>query len=232
MKLNLSGELIPSDWAAMYREFGYTSGFYCAADIRQAVADLPDGEDLVLEINSIGGDVLGANEIYALLESCTHPTKAIVQSMAASAASYFIMACDHIAMHLPAQLMIHRASTCALGNRQDLEQAQQMLDTTDNAILDVYCRKCGDKASREALAEMMANETYINATDALNLGLIDSIVGAEDDAPTSGLLVASVFSNTVRAMRTLPDIQTLIQTKNAEVDRLRQELEAEKMKFD
>lgn len=220
MKMNLSGELIASDWAEMYRKFGYTSGFYCADDIRQAIADLSDGEELILEINSIGGDVFGANEIYAMLEDCTHPTKAIVKSMAASAASYFIMACDHISMHLPAQLMIHRASTFACGTTADLQQARQMLDTTDSAILDVYCRKCGSKTSREDLEAMMAAETYINATDALEYGLIDSIVGADEDAPTGGLLV-----------RTLPDIQTLIQANNAENAKLRQELDAEKNKF-
>lgn len=231
MKMNLSGELIANEWAAMYRKYGYTSGFYCADDVRQAIADLPDGEELILEINSIGGDVFGANEIYAILEDCTHPTKAIVQSMAASAASYFIMACDHISMHLPAQLMIHRASTFACGTTADLQQAQQMLDATDGAILDVYCRKCGSKTSREILEAMMAAETYITATDALKYGLIDSIVGADEGAPTGELLVASVFNNTVRAMRTLPDIQALIQANNAEIAQFRLELDNEKNKF-
>lgn len=231
MNMNLSGELIPSEWADLYRNHGYTSGFYCAADIRNAIADLPDGEELILEINSIGGDVYGANEIYALLENCTHPTKAIIQSMAASAASYFIMACDHISMHLPAQLMIHRASCFACGNTGDLQQARQMLETTDSAILDVYCRKCGEKTSREDLEAMMAEETYINATDALKYGLIDSIVGAETDNSANGLVVASVFNNTVLAMRTLPSIDMLMQADKNEVAQLRKELETEKNKF-
>lgn len=231
MNMNLSGELIPSEWADLYRKYGYTNGFYCAEDIRKAIANLSDGEELTLEINSIGGDVYGANEIYALLEDCKHPTKAIIQSMAASAASFFIMACDHIAMHLPAQLMIHRASCFACGNTGDLQQAQQMLETTDSAILDVYCRKCGKKTSREDLAVMMAEETYINATDALKYGLIDSIVGAEAETSTNKLLVASVFSNTVLAMRTLPSINTLMQADHDEVARLRKELETEKNKF-
>lgn len=231
MKLNLSGELFPNDWAALYREFGYTDGFYCAEDIRQAIAGLSDGEDLTITVNSIGGDVCGGNEIYALLESCDHPTHAVIESLAASAASYFIMACDRISMHLPAQLMIHRASVGVRGNTADLRQAQQMLDSTDNAILDVYCRKCGEKTGRDELAEMMANETYINATDALKLGLIDSIVGADAPTPNGEVMVASAFNNTVRAMRTLPDIKTLMETKQAEVARLRLELESEKTKF-
>lgn len=230
MKLNLSGELIPSDWAEIYRKYGYSSGFYCADDVRDAINNLDAEEELVLEVNSIGGSVFGGNEIYALLEGCNNPTRAVVQSMAASAASYMIMACDRIEIHLPAQLMIHRASTVAWGNSEDLQQAQQMLDVTDASILDTYCRRCGDRITRAELAAMMENETYIGSYDALRYGLVDSIVGVEKDNQT-GLLVASTFNNTVKAMRTLPDIQELMQADKNESDRLRQELENEKNKF-
>jgi ATP-dependent protease ClpP protease subunit len=230
MKLNLSGELIPSDWAEIYRRWGYASGFYCPDDVRNAINNLEPGEELLLEVNSIGGSVFGGNEIYALLEGCPNPTRAVIQSMAASAASYMIMPCNRIEIHLPAQLMIHRASTYAWGNSEDLQQAQQMLDVTDEAILNTYCRRCGDRVSREELASMMENETYIGAADALRYGLVDSIIGGENDAQ-SGLLVASAFNNTVKAMRTLPDIQTLLDAEKNESDRLREELEMEKNKF-
>ena len=86
MKLNLSGELIPSDWAEIYRRWGYASGFYCPDDVRNAIDNLEPGEELLLEVNSIGGSVFGGNEIYALLEGCPNPTRAVIQSMAASAA--------------------------------------------------------------------------------------------------------------------------------------------------
>lgn len=230
MKLNLSGELIPSDWAEDYRRWGYKSGFYCPDDVRKAIEGLDPGEELLLEINSIGGSVFAGNEIYALLEGCTNPTRAVIQSMAASAASYMIMPCDRIEIHLPAQLMIHRASTIAWGNAEDLQQAQQMLDVTDNSILDTYCRRCGDRCSREELETMMENETYIGSADALRYGFVDSIVGGENNAQ-SGVLVASAFNNTVKAMRTLPDIQELRNREKNESDRLRQELEMEKNKF-
>ena len=230
MKLNLSGELIPSDWAEIYRRWGYASGFYCPDDVRNAINNLEPGEELLLEVNSIGGSVFGGNEIYALLEGCPNPTRAVIQSMAASAASYMIMPCNRIEIHLPAQLMIHRASTYAWGNSEDLQQAQQMLDVTDDAILNTYCRRCGDRVSREELASMMENETYIGAADALRYGLVDSIIGGEN-AAQSGLLVASAFNNTVKAMRTLPDIQTLLDAEKNESDRLREELEMEKNKF-
>jgi len=230
MNLNLSGELISSEWAEAYRRHGYTAGFYCPDDVRQAIQDLNPGEELILEINSIGGSVWAGNEIYALLEGCSNPTRAVIQSMAASAASYMIMSCDRIEICLPAQLMIHCASTFAFGNTEDLQQAQQMLDVTDNSILDTYCRRCGNRTSREELAAMMANEKYIGSSDALRYGLVDSIVGGEE-AVQSGPLVASAFNNTVKAMRTLPDIQELLQAEKDAHSQLRQELESEKNKF-
>ena len=230
MKLNLSGELFPNDWAAAYRRHGYTSGFYCPDDVRKAISQLSPGEELVLEINSIGGSVYDGNEVFSLLEECQNPTRAVIQSLAASAASYMILPCDRIEMHLPAQLMIHRATRGAWGNVDSLRQAAQQLDVTDTAILDTYCRRCGDRANRETLASMMVNETYIGSADALRYGLVDSVIG-ENNSPQNGLLVASAFNNTVKAMRTLPDIQELLQAEKNESDRLRQELENEKNKF-
>ena len=230
MNLNLSGELIPDDWAEAYRKYGYKAGFYCPDDVRQAIGTLKPGEELIIEINSIGGSVLAGNEIYAMLEACPNPTRAVIQSMAASAASYMIMSCDRIEICLPAQLMIHRASTMAYGNTEDLQQAQQMLDVTDNSILDTYCRRCGNRTSREELAAMMENETYIGSSDALRYGLVDSIVGGEAEAQ-GGALVASAFNNTVKALRTLPDIQELLQAEKDAHSQLRQELESEKNKF-
>ena len=63
MRLNLSGELITDEWAEVYRWWGYEAGFYCPSDIRNALAKLPDGEELVLEINSVGGVVDCAAEL-------------------------------------------------------------------------------------------------------------------------------------------------------------------------
>lgn len=231
MKLNLNGELIPSDWAEIYRRWGYESGFYCPDDIRKAIDGLEAGEELLLEINSIGGGVDAGNEIYSLLESCVNPTRAVIQSLAASAASYMIMSCDRIEMHLPAQIMVHRANIGVWGNAEDLRQAQQRLNTTDNAILDTYCRRCGSKATRDDLFALMVNETYISARDALQYGFVDSIIGDDPNSIQTGLLAASAFNNTVKAMRTLPDIHELMQAEKNENARLRKELEEEKAKF-
>lgn len=228
MNLNLSGELLSDDWAELYRDSGYEAGFFCPGDVRKAVAQLADGEELVLEINSIGGLVDGGAEIYSLIESCKNPTRAVIQSMAASAASYMIMPCDRIDICLPAQMMIHCARGGAYGNSREHRQAAQCLDTCDEAILNCYEKRCAGKLSREELRGMMEAETYIGARDAVSYGLADSVVGEEAEE-SAGMIAASVCGNIVRAMRVLPDIGKLKakrEARLADADRLALALEA------
>lgn len=230
MNLNLSGELISDDWAELYREWGYEAGFFCPGDLRRAIQALPEGEELVLEINSIGGNVDGGSEIYALIESCPNPTRAVIQSMAASAASYMIMACDVVEICLPAQMMIHCAWGGGPGNKTEHRQHAQMLETCDEAILNCYAKRCQGKTSREALKTMMEAETFIGAYQAVSIGLADNIVGA-DAAENAPMVAASVCNNLVRAMRVLPDVQELLSRRaSAQAERAELELELERFR--
>lgn len=228
--MNLSGELMPDDCAELYRWFGYENGFYCPADIRDTIRQLQPGEELVLEINSIGGSVDAAAEIYSLLQKLSNPSRAEIQSLAASAASYFPLACDRVEIALPAQMMIHCASWGLGGNKYDHAWTARQLDVTDQSILDIYCRKCGDKADRAELERMMTEESYLSAQDCLRLGLVDAIIGGDTQTEPAAL-VASVHSNTVRAMRTLPDIRDLMARRDAQRKEMDQELAVEKARY-
>jgi ATP-dependent Clp protease protease subunit len=227
--LNLSGELLCDEWAELYRWFGFESGFYCPADIRAAIDKLKPGEDLVLEINSVGGHVDAAAEIYALLEKLSNPTRAEIQSLAASAASYFILACDRVEISLAAQMMIHCGSWSVGGNKFDHLWAAQQLEETDSSILDVYCRKCGEHR-REQLQLLMEAESYLSAKKCLELGLVDAIIGDVSE-PGTPALVASAHGNTVRAMRTLPDLDELRRRREEQTAQMDEELAAEKARY-
>lgn len=229
--INLSGELMSDDWAELYRWFGYESGFYCPGDIRVVIEQLKPGEELVLEINSVGGHVDAAAEIYSIIQKLNHPTRAEIQSLAASAASYFPLACDRVEIALPAQMMIHCASWSVGGNKHDHLWTAQQLDTTDQSILDVYCRKCGNKAERVELERLMNEETYLSAQQCLQMGLVDAIIGEAAQGGTGAALVASIHNNTVRAMRTLPDIAELQARKKTEGEAFSRQLAEEKARY-
>lgn len=218
MRLQLNGEVLCNDWAELYRCYGFETGYYCPGDIRAAIDGLEDGEELVLEVNSIGGDVDAAAEIYAVLQTCGHPTRAEIQSLAASAASYLVLACDRVEIARPAQMMIHLASWDVTGNKHDHEWAAQQLDATDNSILACYLAKSGGKASREELRALMEAETYLTAEQCVSMGLADGILGdpETDEAGEPVALVASVTGNLRRALRTLPDIRELMARRDRE----------------
>lgn len=229
--INLSGELMVDDWAEIYRWWGYESGFYCPGDVRAVIEQLKPGEELVLEINSVGGHVDAAAEIYSIIQKLANPTRAEIQSMAASAASYFPLACDRVEIALPAQMMIHCAGWNRGGNKHDHLWAAQQLDVTDQSILDVYCRKCGEKSARDELERLMNGETYLSARQCLEMGLVDAIIGDVSNSGTAPALVASIHNNTVRAMRTLPDIQVLKDRMEQQRQELDRELAAEKARY-
>lgn len=223
--IKLKGEILPDEWAEIYRFWGFNAGFFAPCDVQAAVDALEEGEELVLEVNSIGGVVDAGSEIYSILEKCPNHTRAEVQSLAASAASYMIMACDEVVMSTPAQLMIHCGCWDVGGNKFDHLWAAQQLGTTDESILDTYCRRCGEE-HREELRKMMEAETYLGSKQCVALGLADSIIGDEPEEDFTPLaLVASVHTNTVRAMRILPDIRELMARREKEDAQMRLDME-------
>ncbi len=237
MRINLKGELVSDADAELLQMFGYSIGYYSPSNVRSAVESLEDGEVLELDINSIGGLCDGAAEIYALIQqakSAGHQTIARIQSLAASAASYMILACDRIEMALPAQMMIHCASMAGYGNKFNFKHAAKELDEQDQALLDVYALRCGEKADRGELERMMNAETWLRASRCLELGLVDAIIGRGGINPQNDGMVASA-DNIVRSMSALPDMKELRERRNAadswQVD-ADAELENERRRFE
>ena len=84
MKVEMFGEIVSDDWVWLYELFGIPC--CCPKQVRDAIRELPEGEELILEINSPGGDVWAGFEIYGLLQACRGDTEAHIISLAASAA--------------------------------------------------------------------------------------------------------------------------------------------------
>ena len=135
--------------------------------------------DVTVWINSPGGDVFAAAQIYTMLRN--HPGKVTVKihGIAASAASVVAMAGDTTLISPVGMLMIHNPSTMAAGEKKDMEQAIAVLEEVKESILNAYAAKTG--LSRNRLAKMMDAETWLNANEAMRLGFVDGILFAEDD---------------------------------------------------
>jgi ATP-dependent Clp protease protease subunit len=138
-------------------------------------SDLDSGKGPVtVWINSPGGDVWAAAQIYNMLLSYTGKVTVKIDGLAASAASVIAMAGDEVLVSPVSMLMIHNPSTMAMGDKDDLTQAISMLDEVKNSILNAYMTKTG--LSRNKLSKLMDDETWMDANKAVELGFADRVM--------------------------------------------------------
>ncbi len=134
---------------------------------------LPDDAAIDLRLNSPGGSVFDAVAIYNALKRHTGDITVWIDGIAASAASYIAMAGDTIVMPENAFLMIHDPSGLVMGTAEDMRATAEALDKVKGSLIQGYAAKSG-KADDE-IATLMAAETWLDAKDALDFGLIDRI---------------------------------------------------------
>ena len=130
--------------------------------------------DLTVWINSPGGNVFAAAEIYTMLQEYKGAVTVKIASIAASAASVIAMAGKRVLMSPTALLMIHDPSTIAMGNAKDMEKAIETLNEVKESIINAYAAKSGMRRSK--IAEMMSNETWLSAKKAVELGFADEVL--------------------------------------------------------
>ena len=131
--------------------------------------------DIIVYINSPGGSVTAASQIYSMLKERKGKSTARIESIAASAASVVAMGCSRIEMARSAYMMIHNASSIALGDHREMEHAGDVLKEIDSGIADVYAERTG--IDRDEIARMMAEETWMSAATAVEKGFADGIMG-------------------------------------------------------
>ena len=133
-----------------------------------------DSGDITVWINSPGGNVFAAAEIYTMLRDYQGTVTVKIDAIAASAASVIAMAGNKVLMSPVAMLMIHDPSTIAMGNARDMEKAISTLNEVKESIINAYAFKTGLTHSR--IAKLMENETWMNAKKAVELGFADEIL--------------------------------------------------------
>lgn len=142
-------------------------------------SDLDSGKGpITVWINSPGGDVWAAAQIYNMLLSYTGKVTVKIDGLAASAASVIAMAGDEVLVSPVSMLMIHNPATAAMGDKDDLAQAISMLDSVKDSILNAYVKKTG--LSKNKLSKLMDDETWMDANKAVELGFADRVMERPD----------------------------------------------------
>lgn len=174
MKINIKGPIISDGDQWIYNWFGIpaTSPTKVSSAIDAAVKN--HSNELTVVINSGGGSVFSASEIYTSLKSFKGKVNVEIVGIAASAASVIAMAGTAISMSPTAQLMIHNASTVAFGDYREMDDTSGFLQNVNNSIINAYTKKTGK--SVDELKSMMDEETWMTAQQALEHGFIDAIM--------------------------------------------------------
>jgi len=175
-KIKLNGPVIGDGSSWLYDWFGMP---YISAGRLSKELDDARGEEVELYINSPGGSVFAGSEVYTILKEYAGNVTAKVTGVAASAASFFLMAANKIMMSPTSQLMIHNARTGTEGDKNIHASNTDMLRGTDVAITNAYRLRTGK--TTEELLDLMNKTSWMNAQQAIELGFADGILFDEDN---------------------------------------------------
>lgn len=143
-------------------------------------SDLFAGDgDVVVWINSPGGDCVAAAQIYNMLMDYKGNVTVKIDGIAASAASVIAMAGTKVLMSPTALMMIHNPLTVAIGDSEEMQKAIDMLAEVKESIINAYEIKTG--LSRAKLSHLMDAETWMNANKAIELGFADDLLFKPDE---------------------------------------------------
>lgn len=124
-----------------------------------------------LRVNSPGGDVFAARAMEAALRGHSAKVVAHVDGVAASAASFLIMAADEIEIADGAMMMIHKALSAVWGNADDMRGRAELLEKIDGTLVKTYADRTGQ--SPDDIAAWMTAETWFTADEAIDKGFAD-----------------------------------------------------------
>ena len=173
---------------------------------KQFESELMEGSgDITVYINSPGGDVFAAAQIYNMLMEYKGNVTVKIDSLAASAASVIAMAGTEVLVSPVSQIMIHNPITVAIGDTEEMSKAISMLGEIKESIINAYELKTG--LPRLRISGMMDAESWMNAGKAVELGFADKIMYTEDQEENSES-EAIIFSRMAVANRVLDKLKT------------------------
>lgn len=152
---------------------------------KQFKAELQEAKgDVIVWINSPGGDVFAASQIFNMLKEYDGKVTVKIDGIAASAASVIAMAGVEIQMSPVAMIMIHNPVTGIFGEAEDFQNGVNMLSEVKEAIINAYEQKTG--LPRNKISKMMDVETWFSAKKAVELGFADKVLYTEDNVNDEG----------------------------------------------
>jgi ATP-dependent Clp protease protease subunit len=184
----LLGEIVTSGWE-------WDESDTSAQTFQKDLQALGDVSTINLHVNSPGGSVFDGVAIGNMLSMHKATVNTYVDGLAASIASVIAMSGDHIFMPANAMMMIHNPLNGVWGNSSDLRKAADDLDHIGESMKQSYLNKAGDKLDEQALTNLMDNETWLSAQEAVDYGLADEILAPVNAAASLSNKFASLYKH-------------------------------------
>lgn len=149
------------------------------------------GRDIVVHVNSPGGNVFEGLTIVNALRAHKGAVTIQVDALAASIASVIALGGARIVMAENAFFMIHNPFTCACGTADDFRALASTLDKIGKTIRAEYVKRTGAKDGE--VQAWMDGETWFDAEETIAAGFADEITGASDE---EARVLEGMFKNT------------------------------------
>lgn len=195
-----------------------------ANDIRKKLSE-SNAKTINVHINSLGGDTYTGIAIYNLLREKSKTAKIItyVDAIAASAASIIAMAGDKVIMPSNTLMMIHNCWTFGVGNANELRKTASDMDKIMNAVIQCYLSKVN--IAEDELRNLLDEETYLTADEALEKGFCDEVQELTDNKGVQ----QNALSSLVKIIKDSKEKSKVINETNIIVS---QKLEVKKVESD
>ena len=156
--------------------WGDDTGLITNANVQEAL-DGMEG-DIVVAVNSPGGDVWSASGIYTALAAYNGKVNVRIDGVAASSAAFLAMAGDKITMGQMSQMMVHAARGSFYGVEAEHHDYADLLGRTTGQLAGVLSQRLGMKPKKvmELLAE---GDKWYTAEEAVAAGLADEVLKAK-----------------------------------------------------
>lgn len=146
-----------------------------AKDFAADLKAMGDVKNITVRLNSPGGSVFEGNTIYNLLKAHQATVTVYIDGIAASIASVIAMAGDKIIMPENALIMIHDPWSMVAGTADDMRKMAEALDKIKESLKTSYKRSM---MTDEEITQMMTDETWMTAQEALDKGFCDEVITA------------------------------------------------------
>lgn len=198
----------------IYGEIGDYGDAKSGTIVSELLAAEQSGGKVNIRINSIGGDVYSGIALFNALRGSRADIHIYVDGVAASIAAVVALCGKPVTMSRFARLMLHNVSGGCYGGKKELAQCIAEIEALEDTLSEMLSARLHTTKDEIKARYFDGNDHWLDAKEALELGLIDGIHDA-DPVPDGSTpeQIYSIFNNRLGGEPTNQDSMKLEEIK-------------------